>query len=108
MSIVAGVNLIKGPSDLRDQCILELKSKTGRVIALDERADGFLKSEACCAIFLSTTQFAKNKGLDTLAYVCGTSVMNMGNSSSFSAPSGSAFTKVMEQSLQSAKVPRKT
>ncbi|KAL4451846.1 hypothetical protein ABPG75_007508, partial [Micractinium tetrahymenae] len=79
-------------------------SADGRCKALDKTADGYVRSEACALVLLSSqpVEDGSNASSAALVLLAGTAVNQGGRASSLTAPNGPSQQEVMRLALQSA------
>eukprot|EP00955_Chlamydomonas_euryale_P004366 46140-Chlamydomonas_euryale.AAC.1 len=88
-ALVGGVNMLLLPSTSNMFVAAGMLSPEGRCKTLDERADGYVRAEACVAVLLtpSSQRGGGNAGTSTvLALLVGAAVNQDGRSSSLTAP----------------------
>lgn len=89
--IVGGVNLVLHWSTSAMFASAGMLANDGRCKALDSRADGYGRSEACVVLFVGSlfgVKKSQNSDGGSVAIVAGSSINQDGRSSSLTAPSG--------------------
>lgn len=104
MAIVAGVNGILAPNFHVYFSKLQAISPDGLCKSFDDSANGYVRSEGCGALVLTTWKEAQKAGNKVLAVVKGTAVNQDGASSGFTAPNGIAQQKVARKALAMAEL----
>lgn len=94
-SLVSGINMILRSETTQMFKVAGMLSPDGRCKAFDEKADGYVRSEACAALILSSTD---NDGISSVA-LCGAAINQDGRSSSLTAPNGPSQASVVREAL---------
>ena len=99
--LVAGVTLMLGPGYGTSNAIAGMTSATGRSHTFDNRADGFVKGEACGAIVLQQDE-QDDFRTDGRLCMTGSAVRQDGRSASLTAPNGQAQQGLLVAALADA------
>lgn len=99
-AIAGGVNLLLDPDNSIFMSSLQALSPTSCCHVFSEKADGYVRSEGCAAVFLMRLSEAEKRGLHIYAVIKGTAVSQDGRSSGFSAPRGPAQEVAMREALE--------
>ena len=86
ISLVMGVNIMLVPDVAAQMAVAGMTSGGGRCHTFDERADGYLRGEACATFVLQDSEPCQRSRFD----LCGSAVRQDGKSASLTAPSGPA------------------
>ena len=90
MAVVIGANAMLTPTVSESYATAGMTSPTGRCHTFDAAADGYVRSEGCCAVVLKRMDDAANDQDRVYATVKGVCVTQDGNSASLTAPNGRA------------------
>lgn len=77
-------------------------SAQGRCHTLDERADGYVRSEGCVALLVRTDNADKSSDSTSSLVISSTAVRSDGKSASLTAPSGLAQQQLLREALSEA------
>ncbi|MCR5663005.1 MAG: SDR family NAD(P)-dependent oxidoreductase [bacterium] len=99
-AIAGGVNIMLDPDNSVLMSSLQALSPTSACHVFSEKADGYVRSEGCAAVFLMRLSDAQKLGLHIYAVIKGTAVSQDGRSSGFSAPRGPAQEVAMREALE--------
>jgi len=102
LALAGAVNLILSPEASIVLSQSSMLSPGGRSRAFDERADGFVRSEACGVLVLKRLDDAQADGDRILGVVRGTAVNHNGASNGLFAPNGRAQESLLRQTLAQA------
>ncbi|RYH00650.1 KR domain-containing protein, partial [archaeon] len=104
IAIVAGVAVLSLSANIACAAA-EMISLDGKCHTFDEAANGYCRSEGCCAIILS--RVAEENKHQQYALIKGSAVMQDGKSASLTAPNGLAQQAVIKAALGDAKLQAK-
>jgi len=102
MALVAGVNLLLTPNLYVYFTKLGALSPDGRSRAFSQAANGYVRGEGCGVVMLERVSDAVANKRRIYATVKGTALNHDGQSSSFTAPNGTAQQDVIRQALKSS------
>ncbi len=102
VAIAGGVNLLLNPHLFINFSKLGAISPDGRCKTFDATANGYGRGEGCGVIVLKRLSAALAAGDRVLALIRGSAVNHDGQSSSFTAPNGTAQKNVIHQALADA------
>ncbi len=108
MAIAGGVNLIISPEITIALSQAGMMSTDGRCKTFDSSANGYVRSEGCGLVLLTTLSKAQKGGHNILGVIKGSAVNQDGHSNGLSAPNGLAQESVMKKALQDAQVTPET
>ena len=94
-----GVNVTLSPLTTELFTRAGMLAHDGRCKALDSRADGYVRGEACVAVELRLVNMSTKSGHGA---ICGSAVNQDGRSSSLTAPNGPSQQRAMRAALQMA------
>lgn len=98
-AVVAAVNVLLDPMLSVAFSKAGMLAPDGRCKTFDNQADGYVRSEGVAAVMLKKRQAALDDGDTILAQVVATSMNHDGLSNGFSAPSGAAQVRCLQQAL---------
>jgi len=98
-ALVGGVNLVLSAATSFAVSKMGMLSPSGRCKPFDAAADGFVRSEGCAVLVLKRLSDADRNKDNILAVIPGSSVNQMGRSSTLTAPSSLAQDKVIKNAL---------
>ncbi len=98
-ALVGGVNLVLSTATSFAVSKMGMLSPSGRCKPFDSTADGFVRSEGCAVLVLKRLSDADRNKDNILAIIRGSSVNQMGRSSTLTAPSGLAQEVVINNAL---------
>ena len=96
-SVAAGVNMILLPNLSLILAASGMMSARGRCHSFDQRADGYGRSEACCAATLSDSSASRSFDIS-----CDTAIRQDGKSASLTAPNGMAQRRLLATTVSIA------
>ncbi|MBN1851442.1 MAG: polyketide synthase dehydratase domain-containing protein [Pirellulales bacterium] len=103
-ALVCGVNLILAPETYVYFCRVGALSRSGRCLAFDAQADGYVRGEGCAAIALKRLSDATAAGDRILALVRGSAMNHDGRTAGLLVPSPHAQQQVIRDALADADV----
>jgi acyl transferase domain-containing protein/acyl carrier protein len=104
LAIVGGVNLTLQPNPTIALSRFHMMAPDGRCKTFDQRADGFVRSEACCVVVLKPLSAALAAGDRIHAQIRGSAINQDGASSGLTAPNGPAQEAVIRAALKNAQL----
>ncbi len=104
LAIVGGVNLTLQPDPTIALSRFHMMAPDGRCKTFDQRADGFVRSEACCVVVLKPLSAALAAGDRIHAQIRGSAINQDGASSGLTAPNGPAQEAVIRAALKNARL----
>lgn len=102
MAIVAGVNLLLDASISATLATAGMLSQDAQCKTFDSSANGYVRSEGCGVVILSSQQHAKKQGYAERAQVLGSATNHDGKTTSLTAPNGPAQQAVINSALTDA------
>merc|ERR1712078_517712 len=102
LGMACGVNFMLASTSLAVIGIASMLSADGRCKTLDERADGYVRAEACQSVIVDGT--SEVPASSSCVSMVGSAVNQDGRSSSLTAPNGPSQQMVIQRALQSAQM----
>eukprot|EP00070_Physeter_catodon_P015589 XP_023973534.1 uncharacterized protein LOC112062809 [Physeter catodon] len=103
-AVVIGINLLPTPDPFVQTCKAKMLSPDCRCKTFDASANGYVRSEGCCAVLLQQVREREASKKDVYGWVLGTANNHVGRSASLTAPNGPAQQAVIRAALRSARV----
>jgi acyl transferase domain-containing protein/tryptophanase/acyl carrier protein len=101
-AIVGGVQVLSGVRGFKDISAIGFLSRTGHVRSFDERADGYVRSEAVAALLIKPVEVAIAAGDHIYALIKGTGLCHGGAGLSLTTPSVNGMKEAMLQAYRQA------
>lgn len=104
LALVGGVNAILSPDTTIGFCEMKALSKSGKLSAFDENADGYIRGEGGGIFVLKRLKDAENDGDNIHAIILGSAINHDGRTNGLTAPNPTSQVAVIKQALKNAKL----
>ncbi|MGV7196345.1 SDR family NAD(P)-dependent oxidoreductase [Xanthomonas axonopodis] len=102
LALVAGANAIISPDTMIGFCEMKALSPTGRLMAFDNAADGYVRGEGCGAVVLKRLSSALADGDEIHAVIDASAMNHDGRTNGLTAPNRASQEAVMRAALRRA------
>ena len=103
-SLVGGVNVLLDPNGTALLANMGMLSPDGECRVFDAGANGYVRGEGCGMVLLMPVSRARKEGRRILAVIRSTTTNHNGTSATLTSPSSTAQTKLLQKSLNVAKL----
>ncbi|CAE8610154.1 unnamed protein product [Polarella glacialis] len=104
-AICMGILVLMHPAGWIGECAATMLSYRGRCFTFDSSADGFIRGEGCCAVYLrSVSDLSRSASDRSLAILMGSCANQDGRSASLTAPHGPSQQECIRASLREAQL----
>jgi acyl transferase domain-containing protein/short-subunit dehydrogenase/acyl carrier protein len=104
LALVGGANAIVSPDTMAGFCEMQALSRSGKLRAFDDSADGYVRGEGCGTLVLKRLADARRDGDRVHGVLLGSAVNHDGRTNGLTAPNPAAQEQVMRRALASARI----
>ncbi|NUG02807.1 beta-ketoacyl synthase N-terminal-like domain-containing protein, partial [Acinetobacter oleivorans] len=104
LALVAGVNAILSPETTIGFCEMKALSKSGKLSAFDDTADGYIRGEGGGVFVLKRLKDAEKDGNNIHAIILGSAINHDGKTNGLTAPNPNSQIAVIKEAIKNAKL----